>query len=347
MRAQADLSAPGGMPAINGPPRIASYNRELPAPPADAPPKQRRLPMTDPRSVRGAAVVMALLVLVWGYAWVLAKIALKYCGPLDLATLRTAVGACALFPALLRLSKRILPDHPLEALGVGVIQTALFLLLNNWALAQGDAGKTSVLVFTMPFWVLVLAWPLLGERIHGVGWAAVALALAGLVLILEPGGARSGVLAKLLAVLAGVCWALGVVISKRLQTRHPVDLFNFTFWQMVLGLVPMVIVAALTHTRPIEWTAEFVTVTVLLGVIATAGGWMAWFYVLDRLPAGTTSMASLGIPVVALVGGALQLGERPSAAEWSGMGLIAVALALVSWDTIRRHKPAEPLMGQE
>jgi drug/metabolite transporter (DMT)-like permease len=273
--------------------------------------------------------------------------ALRYCGPLDFATLRTAVGVCVLFPALVRLSKRILPDHPWEALGVGVIQTALFLLLNNWALAQGDAGKTSVLVFTMPFWVLLLAWPLLGERIRGIGWAAVALALAGLVLILEPGGARSGVLAKVLAVLAGVCWALGVVISKRLQNRHPVDLYNFTFWQMVLGLVPMVIVASLTHTQPIAWTAEFITVTVLLGVIATAGGWMAWFYVLDRLPAGTTSMASLGIPVVALLGGALQLGERPSAAEWSGMGLIAVALALVSWDTIRRHKPAEPLMGQE
>jgi drug/metabolite transporter (DMT)-like permease len=69
--------------------------------------------------------------------------------------------------------------------------------------------------------------------------------------------------------------------------------------------------------------------------------------VLDRLPAGTTSMASLGIPVVALLGGAIQLGERPTAAEWAGMGLIAIALALVSWDTIRRHKRVDALMGQE
>jgi len=303
--------------------------------------------MSDPRSVRRAAVVMALLVLVWGYAWVLAKMALAYCGPLDLATLRTAIGAVALAPALLWMSKRILPEHPLEALGVGVIQTALFLLLNNWALAQGDAGKTSVLVFTMPFWVLLFAWPMLGERMRGVEWGAVALAGTGLVLILEPFGARTAVLAKVLAVLAGVCWALGVVISKRLQNRHPVDLFNFTFWQMVLGLLPMIVVAAATHSRPIEWTPEFVVLSLLLGIVATAGGWMAWFYVLDRLPAGTTSMASLGIPVVALLGGAVQLGERPTAAEWAGMGLIAIALALVSWDTIRRHKPVDALMGQE
>ena len=303
--------------------------------------------MSDPRSVRRAAVVMALLVLVWGYAWVLAKMALAYCGPLDLATLRTAIGAVALAPALLWMSKRILPEHPLEALGVGVIQTALFLLLNNWALAQGDAGKTSVLVFTMPFWVLLFAWPMFGERMRGVDWIAVGLAGTGLVFILEPFGARTAVLAKVLAVLAGVCWALGVVISKRLQNRHPVDLFNFTFWQMVLGLLPMIVVAAATHSRPIEWTPEFVVLSLLLGIVATAGGWMAWFYVLDRLPAGTTSMASLGIPVVALLGGAIQLGERPTAAEWAGMGLIAIALALVSWDTIRRHKPVDALMGQE
>ena len=303
--------------------------------------------MSDARAIRRAALVMLVLVLVWGYAWILAKIALRYCGPLDFAALRTAVGAVALFPVLLWKSKRILPDHPLEALGVGVIGTALFLLLNNWALSQGDAGKTSVLVFTMPFWVLLFAWPLLGERVNAIGWAAVGLAAAGLVLILEPAGTRSGLLAKVLAILAGVCWALGVVISKRLQNRHPVDLFNFTFWQMVLGLIPMALVAGMTHTRPIDWTPQFIAVVVLLGIVATAGGWMAWFYVLDHLPAGTTSMASLGIPVVALLGGALQLGERPSAAEWNGIGLVAVALALVSWDTMRRHRPQEALMGQE
>jgi drug/metabolite transporter (DMT)-like permease len=116
---------------------------------------------------------------------------------------------------------------------------------------------------------------------------------------------------------------------------------------MVLGLAPMAAVAAATHTRPIDWTPEFIVLSLLLGVGATAGGWMAWFYVLNRLPAGTTSMSSLAIPVVALLGSAIQLGERPSASEWAGMGLIAVALALVSWDTIRRHKPVEALMGQE
>jgi len=303
--------------------------------------------VNDARHVRRAGLVMLALVMVWGYAWVLAKLALAWCGPLQLATLRTAVGTVCLIPALLIMSRRVLPEHPWEALGVGVVQTGLFLLLNNWALAQGEAGKTSILVFTMPFWVLLFAWPVLGERIRGIGWAAVCIAGAGLVLILEPWGLRSALPAKIAAVGAGVCWALGVVVSKRLHNRHPVDMYNFTFWQMALGLVPMVLVALNTPAEPIRWSATFVALLLGLGVVATALGWIAWFYVLNRLPAGTASMSSLGIPVVALLGSALQLGERPTSTEWTGMALVALALAVVSWDTIRLHRPSEPLMGQE
>jgi len=116
---------------------------------------------------------------------------------------------------------------------------------------------------------------------------------------------------------------------------------------MALGLIPMVIVALAVHTQPIQWTREFVLLTLLLGIVGSAGGWLAWFYVLRRLPAGTTSMSSLGVPVVALVSSAIQLGERPRTTELAGMLLIGAALAIVSWDTIRKHGEVEALMGQE
>ena len=74
---------------------------------------------------------------------------------------------------------------------------------------------------------------------------------------------------------------------------------------------------------------------------------MMWLYVLHRLPAGTTSMSSLGVPVIALGSSAIQLGERPHAAELAGMGLIATALAIVSWDTVRQNREVDPQMGQE
>ena len=57
--------------------------------------------MTDPRAVGKAAIVMVVLVIVWGYAWILSKMALAYCAPLDFATIRIALATVALLPALL------------------------------------------------------------------------------------------------------------------------------------------------------------------------------------------------------------------------------------------------------
>jgi drug/metabolite transporter (DMT)-like permease len=98
------------------------------------------------RSRRGAAerralVVMAVLVLVWGYSWILAKMALAYCGPLELATLRTAIGTTALFPALGRVCKPVWPEHPWEALGVGVVQTSGFPAAQQLGAVRGRAGE--------------------------------------------------------------------------------------------------------------------------------------------------------------------------------------------------------------
>jgi drug/metabolite transporter (DMT)-like permease len=72
-----------------------------------------------------------------------------------------------------------------------------------------------------------------------------------------------------------------------------------------------------------------------------------WLYVLHRLPAGTTSLSSLGVPVIAAISSWLQLGERPAPAELAGMLLIGVALALVSWLSIRKRERTEPMMAQE
>ena len=100
-------------------------------------------------------------------------------------------------------------------------------------------------------------------------------------------------------------------------------------------------------THKILMPVSFVAVLLILSSVATAGGWMMWLYVLHRLPAGTTSMGSLGVPVLALISSAIQLGERPQAAELAGMALIVTALAIVSWDTVRQHREVDPQMGQE
>lgn len=296
---------------------------------------------------RRAALVMALLALIWGYSWIIGKLGLAHAGPFRFAAARVLVAVVALGAFLVATGRFPSRRPPRGTVLVGLAQTTAFLLLNTWALSRGGAGKTAILTFTMPFWVLLFAWPVLAERVVGLQWLAIACALAGLVSIVEPWRLHANLVAEVLGALAGMSWAIGVVLTKRLQREGPADALDFTFWQMTVGLLPMLLVAGLSDEPPIEWSPLLVAAIVYSGIVSTALGWLMWQYVLNRLPAGTTSLASLAVPVVATISGALQLGERLRPAEITGAALIAVALAMMSWQSMRTHHRDDLSMAQE
>src|SRR5690606_8646437 len=234
-----------------------------------------------------------------------------------------------------------------ETLLLGLLQTAGFLGLVQFALVQGGAGKVAVLAYTMPFWTVLLAWLWLGERLRPLQWLAVALAGCGLLLILQPWSMATNALSKLLAVGAGLSWAASVIVAKRLRARHQVDLLSLTTWQLTLGIIPLVVIAWLVPEQPIDWSPGFLGALLFAAVPGTALGWMMWLYVLNRLPAGTASLNSLAIPVIAVLGAWLQFGERPDVGEAVGMVVIAAGLALMSATALREQRSVEPAMAQE
>ena len=299
--------------------------------------------MSRANETQRAWIVMLLLILLWGYAWITAKIALRYAGALDAAAVRLVFGTLFLFAFLLWSKSSLRPEHWKWLIVIGLLQTAGLTLFNNLGLLRGEPGKISMLTFTMPFWVLVIAWPALGERIRGWQWLAIIMALAGLLLIMQPWDLHASLIGKVYAVLGGICWAIAVICAKYLYSRERIDVVNFTFWQTAIATIPIVLAAIVFDTTTIEWNATFVVCALVIGVGATGIGWVMWLYVLQRLPAGTTSLASLGVPVVAGVSSWLQLGERPTPLEFAGMLLIAAALALVAWLNIRQHQPSEPI----
>jgi drug/metabolite transporter (DMT)-like permease len=303
--------------------------------------------MSGARETRRAVIVMILLVILWGYSWITSKIGLDYASSIDVVAMRLELGVLTLLAGLLWTRRSLRPKHWKALVIIGLIQTGAFLLLNTWALSEGGPGKTSILVFTMPFWVLVFAWPMLHERIHGLQWISVVLAVAGLLFVLEPWQMHTSLFSKTLAVIAGMCWAIGVIYAKQLHNRVKVEPLAFTFWQMLVGLVPVLICQVMVDRPPVVWSDTFIVVTLFNGIMATGFGWLAWLYVLHRLPAGTTSLSSLGIPVIAIFSSWLQFGEQVGRSEMTGMLLIGLALALLSYLSIRRHEEPEPMTGQE
>jgi drug/metabolite transporter (DMT)-like permease len=289
------------------------------------------------KSGSAPAVALAAMILIWGYSWVAMKVALGYAHPLDFAAMRVGIGA-ALLLAIVKLQRRPigLPAYRM-AIVLGLVQVALFVLLSNFALMVSGSGRTSVLVFTMPFWMIVFAHFILHERMRGAQWFAVALAFAGLVLIVSPWRLES-LAGSLLAVMAGMVWAFASVISKRWPTAG-VDPLLFTAWQLLFGFVALSIPATLHRHAGIQWTGEFIAALAFSSVVATGIGWWLWTYLLARTPAGIAGLNSLGIPVVSVLTSAIQLGEQPPAIEITGMLLIGGALGLLAWLGLRRPAP--------
>ena len=277
---------------------------------------------------------LAAMVLIWGYSWVVMKIALRHAHPFDFAALRVAIG-CALLFAIVKVRRRpLLLETWRMAILLGLLQVALFVALSHFALLAAGPGKTSVLVFTMPFWMIVFAHFILRERMRGAQWLAVALAFAGLMLIVAPWELAS-LEGSLLAVAAGAVWAITAVMSKKWPVAAA-DPLLFTAWQLFFGFLALAFLAFLWDSAPIRWNAEFIWSLLFSSVLATALGWWLWTYVLANSPAGLTGLNALGIPVVAVVASAIQLGERPPPLELAGMASIGAALALLAWLGMRR-----------
>lgn len=290
------------------------------------------------------ALALVALSLVWGLTWVASKEALAHASPFAFAAQRCAGGALALFVALRLLGRPGRLVAPGRTLAIALVNVTAFLAFQTWALVEGGAGKTAMLNYTMPFWMLLLAWPLEGERLRVPQWLAAACALAGLVLVIEPWAMHASQLSKVLGLGGAVCWAVGSILVKRLRSHCPVDLIALTAWQLLIGGLPLALLAAVVPGRPTDWSTAYVGILAFIAIFSTALGWWLWTYILDRAPAWEASLSVLGAPVVALLSSRALLGEQFQLAELAGMLLIGLglaALARVNW-TAHRRAPSSP-----
>lgn len=275
------------------------------------------------------AAALAALTAIWGYNWVVMKVALVDSPALTFSAMRAVGSAVALFAVLGLLRTRLAPARGRPLVLLAVLQTMGFVGFAALALEDGAAGKSAVLAYTMPFWTLLLAGPLLGERIRGLQWLAVALAAAGLVGILSPWDGTLASRDSLYSLAAAVCWAGGNIVAKRMDLEGN-ELINVSAWQMAIGGLGLTLLALGADSEPVRWTVSF---SLALGyniVLATALAWLLWLYALSRLSAGAAGLASLGAPVFSLATAWLQLGEVPTPSEATGMALILAALAWLS-----------------
>lgn len=292
-------------------------------------------------SVGRAYLLLSAIILLWGANWPIMKVGVTLMPPLWFAFLRVLLGGISfaiLAAAIGRLKPPPRHDLPI-VFSLGLLQMGLFLLLITVAVQFVPAGRSALLAYTHPLWVAPGAVLLLGERLGPAKLGGLALGLLGLLALFSPLGFPwrdpQAVLGNLLLMLAALLWGIGLLHARRHRwVESPLALAP---WQMLVA-APLVFVVALLLEGPAEirWSPEVVAILLYNGPIATAFCYWASVTVTRALPALTTSIGFLGVPVMGVLLSILFLGESLTWSLVGGMVCILGGLALVNLADLRR-----------
>jgi drug/metabolite transporter (DMT)-like permease len=292
--------------------------------------------------------LFVLLAAVWGSAFMAIKAGLAYFPPVLFAAVRYDIAG-----VLMLAYAAYVVDDPIprgRAQWAAVAVGSLLLIAGYHVLlfiGETDPAVTSaaaaVIVSLSPVLTTGFARLLLpSERLTAVGLLGLFLGLVGVVVLTQPepnnllGG---GAVAKLLVFGAATAFALGSVLTRRLDADIPIE--TMEAWSMVGGALVMHVVAVGIgeSVGDIVWTVEAVVALAYLSVAASAVGFLIYFDLLDRLGPIEINLVSYVAPVFAALSGWLFLSEVPTAYTVGGFLLIFGGFVLVKHRVIRDELP--------
>lgn len=273
--------------------------------------------------------------MLWGVNWPIMKMGLAYLSPLWFAAVRMGLGATCLF-GLLAMQGRLLWPGRREIsilVSVGIFQIGLPTGLIHTGLLGVEAGRSAILVFTIPLWVAPMAVLFLGERMGATRLVGLVLGLGGIAVLFNPltfpFDDRAALIGNGFMLAASLSFAVALVIIR----RHPwtVSTIRLMPWQMLLGTAILVVAAAAIEGTPRpRWQPALLAIMAYNGPIASAFCFWAFVSVSRSLPAMSTALGSLGVPVVGIVSASAILGEGFGGAKLLGLALISLGVIAVS-----------------
>ena len=209
-----------------------------------------------------------------------------------------------------------------DALGLLVAGLALGMHFWSWfaSVQHTTILRSTLLVALVPAWTALLEWTVLGVRPkpqHGVG---VAIALPGLALLAGTEGGDASLLGDLLAIGAGVLWAVYLLLGRSIRQRVPVTTFmGIVCFAACIALFPL---AAILGTPMLGFPGETWGLLLLAILGPQLLGHQGFAYAVKWLPATTISAIMLLEPVGATLLAAVVFREIPG--PWAIAGSILV-----------------------
>jgi drug/metabolite transporter (DMT)-like permease len=258
---------------------------------------------------------LVTVVVAWGLTWPVNKVILRTLSPLWAVALRTAIAAVVLVAVAWLGGRLVRPpraDLPV-LLSITLLHIVGFSVLSSWGLMLVPAGRSVVLAYTTPLWVIPGAWLFLGERLTRRRAAGVAIGLLGLLTLFNPlaldWGDHEVVLGHLAIVAAAMLWA-GSILHIR-GHRWRATPFELLPWETMLatGILAVLALTVSGGVPEVRWTPALILLVLYAGIPGSALAYWAVAMASRNLPAVTTSLGLLATPVVSVIASTVFLGE--------------------------------------
>jgi drug/metabolite transporter (DMT)-like permease len=282
--------------------------------------------------VRGL-LLLATVVLAWGLTWPVNKVILASVSPIWTVAIRSAIGAAALFALSIALGRLRLPprgDVPV-VLSLALLHMVGFGVLASVGLELVPTGRSVLLAYTTPLWVMPGASLFLGERLTPRRAIGVVVGLLGLVVLFNPLAfdwtSRAAVVGHAAMLAAAFSWAASILHLRAHRWRStPFDLLP---WQSLLATVVVTAIALAADGVPtIEWDPPLAAMLLYAGVPGTALAYWAMAMAGMSLPAVTTALGLLATPVVSVIVATLWLREPLTPTLVTAIALILGGVAI-------------------
>jgi drug/metabolite transporter (DMT)-like permease len=275
----------------------------------------------------------------WGTAWPVIKAILQDIPPLWTLVLRSAIGTATLFAISAGRRSLVLPKRGDAAvvLNVSLLHMVAFAALVSVGLQFVPAGRSIVLGYTTPLWVSVGARLFLGEALTPARLTGIAVGVFGLGLLFNPSSFRwqdhDAVLGNLLVLTGALFWAASILHVR--AHRWVSSPFELVPWQALLATCTLMPLALLLEGMPrIEWTSRLIALLLYGGTAGIALPYWAMQTVNRSLPAITTALVLLVVPVVGVACSSIALGEAINTSLIAAMLLIIGGIAIGMSDAI-------------
>jgi drug/metabolite transporter (DMT)-like permease len=190
-------------------------------------------------------------------------------------------------------------------------------------------AKAASISFTAPFFVALLAWPMLGERITTGRLMAVAVAFTGVLVVIRPG---SDVFqwASLYMLGSALCYGLYQILTRRVAGYDSAE--TTAVYSALAGTVVMTLVVPFVWTHIASWTDG-----VLLFSLGIIGGTAHYFVARAMACAEASIIAPFGYwqLIGSVVVGYIISGYLPDAFTWIGAAIIIAAGSYIAWSETR------------